>query len=141
VTRVDFYVLENAAADARLLLAARLCEKAHRQGHRIYLHAPDEALARHMDDLLWTYRPESFLRHGLIGAADSETIGIGWQEHPEGHDDVLINLGLAVVPFFSRFHRVAELVSRAPDSLPALRQNWRYYKDRGYPLHKHDLSL
>jgi len=139
VTRVDFYVLEDDASDARLLIAARITEKAYRKGHRVYVHAPDEAVARHFDQLLWTFRAESFIPHGLADTPDGAQVGIGWAEHPEHHDDLLINLGLEIVPFFARFHRVAELVSKAPASLPALRRNWLYYRERGYALHKHDL--
>jgi len=41
--------------------------------------------------------------------------------------------------FFSRFERVAEVVTQEPDHLEALRAAWRFYKDRGYPLQKYDV--
>jgi len=48
-------------------------------------------------------------------------------------------LTIGAPPFFSRFERVAEIVTQDPQFLEALRNSWRFYKDRGYPLHKHDL--
>jgi DNA polymerase-3 subunit chi len=51
----------------------------------------------------------------------------------------LINLQLGIPDFFSRFQRVAEVVTQEPASLSALRESWKFYKERGYQLEKHDL--
>ncbi|CAK0778669.1 DNA polymerase III subunit chi [Gammaproteobacteria bacterium] len=63
--RVDFYILPDATPEGRFLYACRLIEKAHGLGHPIYLHTPSASVARRMDSLLWTYRKNSFLPHGL----------------------------------------------------------------------------
>jgi DNA polymerase-3 subunit chi len=139
MTRVGFYVVQAAGEEQRLRVAARLVDKAFQQGHRIYLHATGEAQAAALDDLLWRVRPSSFLPHGLCGREGSELIAIGWGDEPAGHDDLLINLQLDIPAFFGRFHRVAEVVTQDPDSLTALRQSWRFYRERGYQLEKHDV--
>jgi DNA polymerase-3 subunit chi len=139
VTRVGFYVVSAAGADHRLQVAARLADKAFQRGHRIFINAVDEPQAQALDELLWSYRPASFLPHGLLGTAEASKIAIGWGQEPDDHDDLLINLQLNVPPFFGRFHRVAEVVTQDPDSLAALRASWRFYQERGYQLEKHDL--
>ncbi len=139
MTRVGFYVVQRAGDSQRLQVAARLADKAFSQGHRVYINACNEAQGQELDALLWSFRPESFLPHGLNGASESELIAIGWGQEPIGHDDLLINLQLEIPPFFSRFHRVAEVVTQDEPSLAALRQSWRFYKERGYQLEKHDL--
>jgi DNA polymerase-3 subunit chi len=139
VTLVGFYVVQNAGEDQRLHVAARLVDKAFGRGHRIYINAVSESQARSLDDLLWSFRPASFLPHGLQGREHSERIAIGWGQDPGDHNDLLINLQLDVPPFFSRFQRVAEVVTQDDASLTALRQSWKFYKDRGYQLEKHDL--
>lgn len=139
MTRVGFYVVQAARAGGRLEVAARLAEKAFQRGHRIYINASDEGQARELDNLLWQFRPASFLPHGLPGSAGFERIAIGWEQDPGAHDDLLINLQAGVAPFFSRFHRVAEIVTQEPESLEIQRQSWRFYKARGYQLEKHDL--
>ncbi|MEC7993713.1 MAG: DNA polymerase III subunit chi, partial [Pseudomonadota bacterium] len=68
-----------------------------------------------------------------------EQVVLGFDDAPGSHNDVLINLALAPPSFFARFERVAEVVTQDVDSLQALRHAWRHYKDRGYPLTKHDL--
>ena len=139
MTLVGFYVVQSAAPGERLNIAARLADKAFQRGHRILINACDEQQARQLDDLLWGFRASSFLPHGLLGQADSETIGIGWGQDPDTHSDLLINLQLEIPAFFSRFNRVAEVVTQEPDSLVALRRSWTFYKERGYQLEKHDL--
>ena len=139
MTRVGFYVVQAAEQGHRLQVAVRLADKAFAQGHRIFINAVDETQARTLDELLWSFRPASFLPHGLLGQEHSDTIAIGWGQEPQNHNDLLINLQLGIPSFFSRFQRVAEVVTQDPASLQALRKSWKFYKERGYQLEKHDL--
>jgi DNA polymerase-3 subunit chi len=139
VTRVGFYVVQAAAQAQRLHVAVRLADKAFQRGHTIFINAVDETQARTLDELLWSFRPASFLPHGLHGEEHSETIAIGWGQEPAGHNDLLINLQLEIPAFFSRFRRVAEVVTQDTESLAALRRSWIFYKERGYQLEKHNV--
>ncbi len=139
MTRVGFYVVQAAEPGQRLSVAVRLADKAFQQGHRIFINAADEAQARALDELMWSFRPSSFLPHGLHGQEHADTVAIGWGQEPHNHSDLLINLQLEIPSFFSRFARVAEVVTQDPDSLEALRASWTFYKERGYQLEKHDL--
>ncbi len=139
MTLVGFYVMQTSDPGQRLRVAARLADKAFQRGHRIFINATDEAQATELNKLLWSFRPASFLPHGLHGQEHSETIAIGWGQEPNNHNDLLINLQLEIPSFFSRFARVAEVVTQEPDSLAALRHSWTFYKERGYQLEKHDL--
>ena len=53
---------------------------------------------------------------------------------------MLINLHAHPPPFFSRFERLAEIVSRDDEDLAAGRERWKFYKARGYEIRSHDLS-
>lgn len=139
MTLVGFYVVQTAAPGERLQVAARLADKAFRRGHRIFINASDQGQAEELDQLLWTFRPSSFIPHGLCGQEHSDTVAIGWGQDPDNHSDLLINLQLEVPSFFSRFKRVAEVVTPEPASLTALRKSWKFYQDRGYQLEKHEI--
>ncbi|MCR9103979.1 MAG: DNA polymerase III subunit chi [Gammaproteobacteria bacterium] len=139
MTRVGFYVVQSPQVSRRLEIAMRLTEKAFQQGHRIFINAEDRPQAEQLDEKLWGFRAGSFLPHALLGSDDSSQIAIGWGQEPSDHSDLLINLQLDVPPFFSRFNRVAEVVTQDPQSLAALRSSWKFYKERGYQLEKHDL--
>ena len=141
MTRVGFYVVQTGDQGQRLHVAARLADKAFQQGHKIYINAPNEPQARELDQLLWSFRPSSFLPHALEGEEHSHNIAIGWGQTPGAHNDLLINLDLEIPEFFSRFNRVAEVVTQDPASLAALRKSWAFYKGRGYQLEKHDLKV
>ena len=141
MTLVGFYVVQTGDQGQRLHVAARLADKAFQAGHKIFINAHDEGQARELDQLLWSFRPSSFLPHGLEGEEHSENIAIGWGQEPKAHNDLLINLNLEIPGFFSRFSRVAEVVTQDPTSLAALRKSWAFYKQRGYQLEKHDLKV
>lgn len=140
MTRIGFYIIENEDADSRVRLALRLTDKAHQRGHRIYINSESEAQAQQLDELLWSFRPASFLPHALVTDKRPEQICIGWGQEPEGHDDLLINLQPEVPDFIGRFKRVMELVNQEPQRLEALRNSWRFYRDRGYALEQHRLA-
>lgn len=143
MTRVDFYSLEDGSGGDRFLLACRLVERIHAEGFRIFLHVPDHEQARHLDRLLWTFRQQSFLPHGLADEADRALtpILIGGGGDPGDENQVLINLGLEVPTFFGSFERLCEPVDRDPIVRDAGRKRYVYYRDRGYPLHHHKIRL
>ena len=69
MTLVGFYVVQAAEQAQRLQVAARLADKAFNRGHRIFINATDRDQAERLDELLWKFRPTSFLPHGLEGGA------------------------------------------------------------------------
>tara|TARA_B100001057_G_scaffold370200_1_gene374024 strand:- start:196 stop:618 length:423 start_codon:yes stop_codon:yes gene_type:complete len=139
VTQVDFYVLpENGSLTAHAAVG-RIADKALSHCHQIFVQVTDEATATALHDSLWTFREASFLPHAIVGKDDGEPLVIGWGEPPLEYDDVLINTTGAVPGHFARFGRLAEIVAPDTATLKASREAWRFYRDRGYPLAKHDL--
>ena len=143
MTRVDFYVLPDADAGAKDRFVCRIADKAYRAGHRVYVLTPDDAYARALDELLWTFHPGSFVPHELHSGADngdSDTpVLIGHHEPPAQHHDVLISLWREVPTFFSRFQRLIECVGSDDDDKSQSRSRFRFYRDRGYPLETHQV--
>ncbi len=139
MTRIDFYVTKANGALARERLACRIAEKAFRLGHRLHIHAADEAAVSMLDELLWTFRDTSFLPHARLGSEIEAPITLGHRDTPAPPLEVLINLAPEIPPFFSRFSRVAEIVSGEAGAREQGRAHFRFYRDRGYPLHHHDL--
>jgi DNA polymerase-3 subunit chi len=142
MTRVDFYLLDDATEGGRNLTVCKLAHKAFHLGHRIYILIHDHEDAQHLDRLLWTFSAGSFIPHGL-GArpADADLpVLIGQDEPPAAHDDVLIQLTPQVPEFFSRFQRVAEVVDGSDGEKTLARERFRFYRDRGYALQTHKIS-
>ena len=65
---------------------------------------------------------------------------IGWQEEPSSHHDLLINLSTNIPPFFSRFARVAEIVTQDEIQLDISRKRFRFYQERGYDIKINDMK-
>jgi DNA polymerase-3 subunit chi len=147
MTRIDFYTLEPDSPGDRLLLVCRLCERIRSEGLRILVHCPDAGIARQLDRLLWTFRDDAFLPHGILGV-DTATIDpvltpilISPDGQPEVEDQALINLGPEVPTFFSRFQRVCEPIDQEPGVRASGRERFRWYRERGYPLEHHEIRL
>ncbi|RLT95323.1 DNA polymerase III subunit chi [Ketobacter sp.] len=138
MTRVDFYILPEDNRISPLNYAARLVEKAFRRGHQVYIHTLDDTQTRLLSEELWQ-RPESFLAHGTGSNDPHQPIQISHQGEPQQHGDVMVNLAGTIPPFFSRFQRVAEIVPGKPESRSQSRDNFRYYKERGYALNTHNI--
>ncbi len=139
LTRVDFYVTRTTEPLARERLACRIAGKAAGLGHRLHVHVADEASLARLDELLWTFSDASFLPHARLGDDDGVPVTLGAESAPEPPPELLINLASEVPGFFSRFARVAEIVSGDAEARRIGREHFRFYRDRGYPLQHHDL--
>ena len=138
MTRVDFYVLESTDREG---FVCRLTEKAWRLGHQVLLLVADDGAARQLDELLWTFNDQAFVPHERCGThLPAAPVLIAPNRDPGNTDDLLINLTDAVPSFFSRFHRVAEIVDTDENHRQTARQRYRFYQQRGYPLHRHAIT-
>lgn len=140
--QVDFYILH----DTQTLLdrdrfVCRLTDKVWHQGYHLYIHTGGIAQAKVLDDLLWTFRQESFLPHDISSEASSMApIQIGYLEQHFKRLDVLVNLTDTVPNFFEQCQRIVEIVMDVPQARETGRQRYRFYKDRGHVLNIHDIQ-
>ena len=143
MTEILFYITEGAVAQQHYQLARRIADKAVQNGHRVYIHHDDADTAWTVDEHLWRDPVTGFLPHALAGG-DGETattpVVLGWGYNPGEHHDVLINLARRVPDFFTRFERVAELVTGDENTRREARQRWKFYRDRGFPVRDHRLG-
>ena len=137
MTGVDFH----AGAADKLNYAARLVRKAVATGKRVTVTAGDDEL-RAFDDTLWTFAALDFTPHVF---ADSPLAGrtpvvLAPDARSAAACEVLVNLGGEVPLGFERYERLIELVSTTEPDLEAGRNRYKYYRERGYPLSKHDID-
>jgi DNA polymerase III subunit chi len=140
VTSIDFYVLQETTLDARWLFACRLVDKVMRlnltnnKKMRILIVVNEEKEAKILDDLLWTFKPESFIPHQIINLNKPLDVEITFTTEIGQHQDLLINLAQEIPGYFSRFERLSEIVIQDKTILEATRQRFSFYKQRGYPI-------
>jgi len=138
MTRIDFYF----DAEDKLQVACRLSAKAAQQKLRVLIYTADEVGAHRIDKLLWTWQSTAFLPHCMTRSPLAGETPVLITHDPEDtpHDEVLLNLHHDWPPAFSRFQRLVEIVGREDDDREAARARFRFYRDRGYEIVKHDLS-
>ncbi len=140
--KIDFYLIPGPSDRERLAFACRLIEKIYKQQRRIYIHTENQTVAHHIDELLWTYREDSFLPHHLYGEGPDPAppIQIGYNTVPDKHRDILINLSPAAPEFYNQFSRVLELISSDPVATAAGRERYKFYRTQGYDIATHKLE-
>jgi DNA polymerase III subunit chi len=143
MTRVDFYVLSEDAADARLRFACRLTEKAVEHGHRVYIQTATLTEAQRLDELLWTFSDGSFLAHEIAGEGTPShsrvMVLLGDGDAPTSHRQLLINLTDRLPADFAAFERIAEIVDVDPERKRLSRERYRQYREHGCGLESHTL--
>jgi DNA polymerase-3 subunit chi len=142
MTQIDFHILQDASVEARWLYVCRFIEKVERLGHSILVVVNTQEEALELDDLLWSFKPESFIPHQIIGSDETTKVEITYPSNSGiinagEHQDVLINLSSQIPEVFSRFARLAEIVIQEPKILENTREHYRFYKQRGYPITQH----
>lgn len=137
MTKVTFYKLLEDPQTAYKLVC-QLIKKAHSMGQQVLCLVTDDETAKVLDKMLWGFAPEAFIPHGI--GADKTPVAISTEAEPGEHHQLLINLQAQIPAWFSRFDRVIELVHPDSEHEQIKRENFRFYKERGYSLDFHDLS-
>lgn len=141
--RVDFYLLEDSEPQTVWHVACRLLEKAYQRGHRVFVYCDNQSEAEHLDELLWTYKDDSFIPHNLQGEGPEPppAVQIGYASEPRGFSDILLNMSATIPSWTSRFRRIMEVVSAQDSAKNISRAHYREYRAKHYILHTHALKV
>ena len=122
--RIDFYLLNEAAPEALWLTACRLLEKAYLKKHQVFVYCAHQQDAEHLDELLWTFKPDSFIPHHIQGEGPEPPppIQIGYSQEPRGFNDILFNLSP---------DEAAKTISR---------DHFREYRKKGFEPQTHNIT-
>lgn len=140
--RVDFYLLPSEQPHHRWLFACRLIEKAYKKNHKIYIHCANQQDAELLDELLWTFKEDSFIPHNLQGEGPEPPppVQIGFEKEPRGFNDLLINLASDVPSYYFKFKRVIELVSNDMNEKEQSRSHYKFYRSQQCELYTHPIE-
>lgn len=143
---IDFYLVQDPHPGAREGFICRLVEKAYNLDHRVYIHTSSESAATALDDLLWTFRQQSFIPHEIIGDSDKGKdsdicpVVLGRGGEPDTDRQVLVNYSAQVPAFFHRFARILEVVDQDPMVRNAGRNRYSFYREGGYAMRYHKIA-
>ncbi|HEY0963489.1 MAG TPA: DNA polymerase III subunit chi [Pseudomonadales bacterium] len=139
--KANFYLLKQTDVHACRLLACRLAEQQSKQGQRVCILADTPDDARQLDELLWSFTPESFVPHALAddpAAATLPVVVAHGTEAPAGTTCIL-NLGSDAPRNQPSLNAIAEFVANEDEAKARSRARWNLYKQLGYELQHHQL--
>ena len=129
MAEVLFYHLETQPLERVLPV---LLERSLDRGWRVVIETASRERAEALDALLWTYRDDSFLPHGIAGdAADPDqpvliSVGEGGGNNP----NVRFFVDRAVPESGEGYERIVYMFSgHDPDAVTEARIAWRHLKD------------
>ncbi|MEO1089452.1 MAG: DNA polymerase III subunit chi [Pseudomonadota bacterium] len=134
VGEAAFYHLTRATLDQAL---PSLLEKVVERGVRAVLVVRDPERRKHLDQWLWTYRPDSFLPHGADGSGFPERQPVwlaGAVANPNGAS-VLLTVDGLMPPADAPFERCLDLFDGTEEAaVAAARERWKVWRERGVRL-------
>jgi len=136
MVRIDFHL----NAPDKLTYVCRLARKIRAADKNLVIYSRDAALLHALDRQLWTFSELDFLPHCMAGdalAPVTPIILLG-DEGETPHHEIMVNLDHQQPPLFSRFERLVEVITADEADLAAGRQRWKFYRDRGYELSRHE---
>jgi len=140
--KTDFYVLPTASEKERCVFACQLIEKIYRQGSFCYVLTDSEAQSQTLDDLLWTFRPNSFIPHqvynGVLPTHENNVL-IGSLPVPEQWQSVVLNLSSQFPNPLLHIKRLLEIIDKREPIKYSARQRYRYYQQQKIHVVTHTL--
>ena len=128
----------------RYRFACKLIETAYQKGSFCYVQTDSPQQSHTLDELLWTFKPNSFVPHQIYQGKLPEfpnTILIGNQPAPEQWQKVILNLTnyFPLVPL-NNAEKILEIIDNNAPLKELARERWRYYKKMGLKLESYPIE-
>jgi DNA polymerase-3 subunit chi len=134
MTQIGFYHLLRMPLDQAL---PKLLDKAYRAGMKTVVLAGSPERVEHLNGVLWTWDPASWLPHGSERDGEAERQPI-WLTHADENPNgatVLVLCDGADSTHVGSFARCLDLFDgNDEDAVKAARARWKRWKDEGHEL-------
>ena len=141
---IEFHILQ-CNQQAGLLFVCQLTEQLYQAEKKVWIETPSPQIAKQLDELLWTFRDDSFIPHALHSKIKSATpVRIGFSEYiPQAKDlqhvSCLINFATAIPAFYQQFSAFSEIVFNEASIRDAARLRYKTYQTQGHQLITHKI--
>jgi DNA polymerase-3 subunit chi len=134
MTDIRFYHMEQATLDQALPM---IVMKAWQSGENVMVRVPDKREASRLNDLLWSFRADSFIPHGMDSDknADQQPVFVTANDENVNEANILILTHGCTHPSVVDFKMTCEMLDGRVDSqITDARARWKTYKDDGHDL-------
>ncbi len=129
--------MPDDATDEGAHLVQACLQAAHyfRHNQRVFIYTQNQADAHQIDELLWSFDPDSFIPHNLIGEGpkNGAAVEISWQK-PTSRRPVLINLTSQVPDFAGQFSQIIDFVPANEALKQQARDRFRTCRQWGFQV-------
>lgn len=137
MTKVSFYRLSGDKI-ALLWLVDSLLKISKQRRLDVLIYLDSELKAERLQRALTSHiNDQSALEIGPIPGVRQ---CITWRDDPGEHHGLLVNLSATIPVWFSRFDQMVEVVGGNATYVEKKRENYRFYRHRGYPLRYLDVT-
>lgn len=143
MAEISFYILSTTGMQERYRFACKLIEKAYRSGSFCYVQTESPQQSHTLDELLWTFRPNSFVPHQIYQGELPEfpnTVLIGHQAAPVQWQKVILNLASNPPIDLTNTEKLLEILDNDEQVKMLGRQRYRYYQQLGLQLQTHNIE-
>ena len=135
-THVMFYMLDEQQGDKIDLVMLNACFQAahyYRQNQRVFIYCQDQNQAHQIDELLWSFDPDSFVPHNLPGEGPKSgaPVEISWQS-PTNRRPILVNLTSTVPNFAQNYSQIIDFVPHNESLKQLARERYKHYRQQGF---------
>jgi len=134
MTELFFYHLTTSTLESAL---PKLLEKSLQVGFRSVVTCQSEAIREMLNQLLWTYDPNSFLPHGSEPDGNVELQPVYLTCHLENPNqaNMLAVTDGRTIEDFGNFQRVLDIFEgNNPDAVAQARTRWKHYTALGHTV-------
>ncbi|WDE11415.1 DNA polymerase III subunit chi [Thalassomonas haliotis] len=135
-TQVTFLLLNETSDNTDPLFHACIqAAKCYRRSQRVFIYTTNREQALEVDELLWSFDPDSFVPHNLIGEGpkNGAAVEISWQA-PANRRAVLINLTSTVPNFANQFSHIIDFVPADEAQKQQARDRFRTCRQWGFQV-------
>jgi len=143
MAEIKFYLLSSTGSDARYRYACKIIEKAYRNGYFAYVLTDSDSQSQWLEQLLWTFRPTSFVPHEIYRGILPEfpnTILISHLPIPLQWQRLVVNLSSNPVGDLGQTEKVVEIFDNDEQVKQIGREHYRHYKSLGVIPSTHSIQ-
>ena len=126
--------MEQATLDQALPM---IVMKAWQSGENVMVRVPDKREASRLNDLLWSFRADAFIPHGMDGDknAGQQPVFVTVNDENVNEAKILILTHGCTYPSVGDFKMTCEMLDgRVQNQITDARSRWKTYKNDGHDL-------
>ncbi|PCI01708.1 MAG: DNA polymerase III subunit chi [Alphaproteobacteria bacterium] len=134
MSEIRFYHMEQSTIDKAL---PAITMKAVQSGKKILIKAADKKEVKRLSDLLWSFRGDTFLAHGMDGDknAEQQPVFVTTKDDNVNEAKILILTGGCTHEDVAQFDLTCEMLDgRVESQIADARARWKVYKEADHDL-------